>query len=177
MYICVCVCIYILSIQHMYIERFVTWHFLMWLWSPAKQAQNVYGNQSRECNGQTQTHWHVLELLPVSSQERSIVKRMELHRHSQKLFSTGGISFFSLKNMVLSFPVFILGCVCTCAHTYHKTYFIELPVWWTPRKSVLHPSIHPCFPPCPTSSSHWCFCCLHSFTFSRMSYGWNHVVL
>ena len=38
----------------------------------------------------------------------------------------------------------------------------------------IHPSI---FSSLPHPSSHWCFCCLHSFTFSRMSYGWNHAVL
>ena len=33
-------------------------------------------------------------------------------------------------------------------------------------------TIHPCT---PTPGNHWSFYCLHSFAFSRISYGWNHI--
>ena len=98
LFIYLCVCVYIYYICN--IKRFITRHSLMWLWGLTKQALNLYGSQSgREDHGQTQTHWRGLGLLPVSSQERSIMSRPELCRHSQKLFSTGGISFSSQRNL------------------------------------------------------------------------------
>ena len=107
---------------------------------------------------------------PIINTLRQVVDLLQLINRHQHIIVVQSPQFTLYFTHGVAHSTCLHKCVMTCVLHYAIIQTFHCPK--NPLLCLLYP--YPASTPSP--SNHWSFYCLYWFTFSRMSYNWNHTV-